>query len=102
MEERLVEITKSRRRHKKYAAVVEHKRTGRRRTIHFGHSDYQHYRDRTKVGAWSHADHGDRERLRRYYTRFSGVASRAEGIKLERVRSRGLFNAKLLSHLYLW
>lgn len=30
------------------------------RKIYFGHEDYEHYKDTTGVGAWSHKDHNDK------------------------------------------
>lgn len=39
--------------------------------IHFGHKDYQHYKDVT--GIWSSLDHMDEERRRRYLDRARGI-----------------------------
>jgi hypothetical protein len=54
---------------KKYTAVLEDKRTGRRYEVHFGDRNYQHYKDNTGLGIWSHLDHGDVKRRRAYHSR---------------------------------
>ena len=38
-------------------------------TVHFGHSSYEHFKDTTGVGAWSHKDHGDKAMRENYHTR---------------------------------
>ena len=100
--ERLESIRRSTRAGKKYAATVRDKRTSATRVLHFGASDYEQFKDRTSVGAFSHKDHGDRVRQRNYYTRHSGTPSRTEAIRLEWKRSGGRYTPKLLSHIYLW
>lgn len=52
----------------------------------FGDKRYQHYRDR--IGIYSHLDHKDKERRRRYYLRHG-----KDAIK---------FSPKYFSHKYLW
>lgn len=37
--------------------------------VDFGHRGYQHYKDSTPLKLYSHLDHGDAERRRRYYAR---------------------------------
>jgi len=53
----------SSRKNKKYQITVGNK------TIHFGDSRYQQYHDQTPLRAFSHLDHNDQERKRRYYLR---------------------------------
>ena len=102
MKERVISIEKSTRKGKKYKAIIENRITGRTRTLHFGGLGYAQYKDRTKVGAYTHLNHGDRRRMSRYYQRHSGVKTRAQGIKKEKDKSGGLYTPKLLSHIYLW
>ena len=87
---------------KKYTAIVEEKGTRKQRRIHFGARDYQQYKDRTPLGLYSHKDHGTRKRMQNYFSRHSGTRSRSKAIKLERKKSKGYYNAKILSHEYLW
>lgn len=101
MRERIVKFMKGPR-GKKYTAIVEEKGTRKRRKIHFGASDYQQYKDRTPLGLYSHKDHGTRKRMQNYFSRHSGTRSRSKAIKLERKKSKGYYNAKILSHEYLW
>ena len=40
--------------------------------------------------------------MQNYYSRHSGTKKRGEAIKREKHKSKGLYNAKILSHIYLW
>tara|TARA_Y100001980_G_scaffold34604_1_gene12147 strand:+ start:339 stop:461 length:123 start_codon:yes stop_codon:yes gene_type:complete len=40
--------------------------------------------------------------MQRYFARHSGTKSRVKAIKLEKKKSKGYYNAKILSHEYLW
>jgi len=70
--------------------------------IHFGDRRYQQFKDRTKVGLYSHKNHGTRRRMRNYFNRHSGTPHRAKAIKKEIRHSKGYYTAKILSHKYLW
>lgn len=72
----------SSRKNKKYQITVGNK------TIHFGDSRYQQYRDQTPMRAFAHMDHNDMERKRRYYLR--------HGVTTERT------SAKYWSNKLLW
>ena len=87
---------------KKYTATVEDKQTKRKRRIHFGSSDYEQYRDRTPLGLYSHKNHGTRKRMQNYFNRHSGTKRRGQAIALEKRKSQGYYNPKILSHQYLW
>ena len=63
---------KSSAKHKKYSVYVM--KNGKKRLIHFGDNRYQHYKDR--LGKWSHLDHYDKERRRRYYSRHGKATSK--------------------------
>jgi len=54
---------------KKYAALLKNKTTGRIKKVQFGDVSYQHYKDQTGLNLWSHKDHNDSERRRRYRAR---------------------------------
>jgi hypothetical protein len=101
VKERVVSIARSKRKGKKYVAVVA--RPGRRtRRVHFGATGYEQFRDATGCGAYSRGDHGDSKRRKNYFSRHSGVPTKREALRREWRRSRGSLTPKLLSHLYLW
>lgn len=49
---------------KKYSVL-----TPSRKLIHFGATDYEHYKDSTGLNIWSHLDHNDHVRRNRYRLR---------------------------------
>ena len=87
---------------KKYTAIVKNKKTKKTRKIHFGDRRYQQYKDRTKLKLYAKKNHGTRRRMENYFSRHSGTRKRGKAIKKERRKSKGLYNAKILSHEYLW
>lgn len=87
---------------KKYTAYVKNKQTKKIRKIHFGAKDYPQYKDRTPLKLYAYKNHNTRKRMQNYYSRHSGVKNREKAIKMEKNRSGGYYNAKLLSHIYLW
>ena len=87
---------------KKYTAYIKHKKTHKIRKIHFGASDYPQYRDRTPLKLYAYKNHNTRKRMQNYFSRHSGTKSRIKAIKKEKKKSQGLYNAKILSHEYLW
>ena len=56
--------------------------------VSFGAKGYQQYKDKTPVKAYSHLDHGDKNRRKRYYQRHGKEAE--------------FESAKWFSHKYLW
>ena len=68
----------------------------------FGLITYSQYKDRTGVGLYSHKNHGTRKRMQNYFSRHSGTKKRGKAIKKEKRLSKGHYNAKILSHKYLW
>ena len=85
---KLIKITPSKRKYKKYQALLRNVRTGRTKTVHFGDSRYQQYKDSTGIGKYSHKDHLDLARRRRYYQRHGRKAPK--------------WSPKWFSHKYLW
>lgn len=57
-------ISKSK--NKKYSLYVV--KNGKTKLIHFGDKRHQHYKDKLKN--YSHLNHNDKNRLKRYYQRF--------------------------------
>ena len=101
MHEKILRFEKGRGK-KKYTAYIRDYNTGKVRVLHFGHVDYQQYRDRTKNGLYTYINHGDKERQKNYYNRHSGEPNRKKAIIKEKKKSRGYYTPKLLSHIYLW
>jgi len=70
---------------KKYKVRVKGK------TVQFGHVEYEHYKDKTPLGAWSHKDHGDKRRRSNYRKRHG-----AKGYQLVK------YSPAWFSWHYLW
>ena len=87
---------------KKYTAHIKDKKTGKVRVLHFGHKDYEQFKDRTKNGLYSSRNHGNKKRQRNYYNRHSGEKNRKKAIEKEKRKGNGYYTPKLLSHIYLW
>jgi hypothetical protein len=87
---------------KKYTAHIKDNKTGKVRVLHFGHKDYEQYKDRTKNGLYSSRNHGNKKRQRNYYNRHSGEKNRKKAIEKEKRKGNGYYTPKLLSHIYLW
>lgn len=102
MQETIIKFEKSNIAGKKYVAYVKHKKTQKVRKIHFGASDYQQYKDRTPLKLYANKNHGTRKRMQNYFNRHSGTKNRKEAIALEKRKSNGCYNPKILSHEYLW
>lgn len=83
---------KSNRKYKKYMV-----RTPKGKIVHFGDDRYQHYRDRTPLGLYSHMDHGDKKRRQNYLRRSAGIAN-AQG----KLTANDPESANFYSRRYLW
>jgi hypothetical protein len=101
MNETIVKIERGPR-NKKYTAYVKNKRTKKVRKIHFGDKNYAQYKDRTPLKLYAHKNHNTRKRMQNYYKRHSGTTTREKGISKEKKKSNNNYNAKILSHKYLW
>ena len=102
MKERIVRFEKSKNKKKKYTAYVKNIKTKKTRKIHFGASDYEQYRDSTPLKLYKHKNHNSRKRMQNYFSRHSGTKKRGQAIQKEKKASKGYYNAKILSHVYLW
>ena len=74
---------------KKYNALLKNKKTGKIRRIPFGCSSYEHFKDKTKTGLWSHKDHKDKKRRELYRIRHKG-------------EDKKKFSSGYFSMKYLW
>jgi hypothetical protein len=101
MKEKILYIKKSTRKGKKYMAAIQTNNL-KPKLIHFGAKDYQQYRDSTKLKLYSSKNHLDKNRRENYFKRHSGVANKKDALHKEIVKSNGKYNAKILSHKYLW
>ena len=102
MKEKIIRFEKSPIHGKKYRAFVRDYKTKKVRHIDFGASDYQQYKDRVPLKLYAHKNHGTRKRMRNYFNRHSGTPIRSKAIEKERKKAKGYYNAKILSHEYLW
>ena len=102
MKEVIVSIEPSSNPDKKYMALVRNKNTKDTRTIHFGASDYEQYKDSTGVGKYTKKNHGDKRRRHNYFSRHSGIGDKKKATISEINKSGGIYNAKIFSHIYLW
>lgn len=87
---------------KKYTALVENKKTKKIRKIHFGDRRYPQYKDKTTLKLYAKNNHLTKKRRDNYLNRHSGTKNRKKAIEKERKKSKGFYNAKILSHEYLW
>ena len=101
MKEQIIKFERGKQK-KKYKVHLKDKQTKKIRTLSFGHKDYQQFKDRTKLQLYKHLNHGERKRMRNYYSRHSGVKTRKAGILKEKKKNKGCYTPKLLSHIYLW
>lgn len=72
-----------------------------RKSVSFGHRDYQHYKDTVPKnlggGKWSHKNHGDASRRAAYRARHGGVKT-SKGKKAVNVK----YSPAWFSLKYLW
>jgi hypothetical protein len=75
---------------KKYYALLQNKQNKRKVKVHFGASSYKQYKDSTGKGSFSHLDHLDEERRKRYRARHIGFLK------------KGYYSPGYFSYNYLW
>ena len=102
MKEKIRSFTRSKREGKKYKVIVENKKTKRQRTIHFGGLGYEQYKDSTPLKLYSSVNHNTKKRRDNYFNRHSGVKNKKAATIKEINKSGNIYNAKILSHIYLW
>lgn len=68
----LYKIVEPRRKNKKYSVLKYNNKTKQYDyLLSFGDNRYEHFKDQTPLKLWSHLDHNDLERKKRYYQRHS-------------------------------
>jgi len=103
MKEKILSFQKSSNPDKKYMVIVQDLNSGKNRTIHFGASAYEQYKDRSPIKLYSKKNHSNKKRQMNYYSRHShGITNRKKAIEYEIKKSNGYYNPKILSHTYLW
>lgn len=103
MKENIIKFKRSSNPDKKYMAYVKDLETGKIHIIHFGASAYEQYKDRTPLKLYASKNHSNKKRQMNYYSRHShGITNRKKAIEYEINKSNGYYNAKILSHIYLW
>ena len=83
---------KSTRKGKKYSVIAP---SGKK--IHFGSIKMQQYRDSTGLGLYSHLDHNDKERRKRYLARAKGIKDKNGNLTWNNPESPNFYSVK-----YLW
>ena len=86
------EFKKSTRKGKKYSVI-----TPKGKTIHFGASEMEQYKDSTGLGLYSHLDHNDKERRKSYIARAKGIKTKDGKLTWNNKES-----ANYYSIFYLW
>jgi len=102
MKDKLVKIIRPTVKGKKYTAIIKNLKTKKTHKISFGAIGYEQYRDSTRLKLYARRNHGDKQRRRNYFTRHSGIPTKDRAVKKELKKSHGHYNAKILSHIYLW
>ena len=82
---------KSTRPGKKYMVVVNGK------TIHFGDSSSEQYKDTTGLGLYTHLNHNDEKRRASYLARAKGIRNKAGELTWKDKNTSNYFSVK-----YLW
>ena len=82
---------KSTRKDKKYKVYYNNK------WIHFGNKNYQHYKDSTGLGIYSHLDHNDKKRQANYLARAKGIKTKDGKLTWNDPESANFYSVK-----YLW
>ena len=102
MLERIIKFEKSKRKHKKYTAFIQNRKTKKIRILSFGDNRYQQYKDRTPLKLYKSLDHGSRRRMHNYFNRHSGIQNKEKAVAYEKKKSKYIYTPKILSHVYLW
>jgi hypothetical protein len=68
---KFLRFEKSKRKDKKYDAVLQNKQTNREVRVPFGAIGYEQFRDSTGLGLYTKDNHGDKVRKRSYRSRHS-------------------------------
>jgi hypothetical protein len=69
---KFIEFKKSKTKHKKYDAVLMHKKTNKLKVVPFGDARYEQFKDSTGLGIYSHLNNNDSKRRTSYRRRHDG------------------------------
>ena len=86
------EFKKSTRKDKKYMV-----KTPSGKWIHFGNKNFQQFKDSTGLGLYTHLNHGDKERRKRYLARAKGIKDKQGNLTWKNKESANYYSIK-----YLW
>ena len=76
--------------------------TGSERKVHFGSALHDQYRDSTPLKLYKSKNHMDGRRRMNYFSRHSGVKTKAAALRKEIKKSGGVYTPKICSHRWLW
>ena len=86
------EFKKSTRKNYKYMV-----KTPSGKWIHFGNKNFQQFKDSTGLGLYTHLNHGDKERRKRYLARAKGIKDKQGNLTWKNKESSNYYSIK-----YLW
>jgi hypothetical protein len=84
-------FAKSTRKGKKYSVITP---SGKK--IHFGSSSMEQFRDSTGLGLYSHLDHNDKERRKRYLARAKGIKDKNGNLTWKDKESANYYSIRFL------
>ena len=87
---KLLKFEKAKRSGKMYSAVLENRKTKKKRTMHFGDNKMMNYQDKTGLNLYPHLIHSDKERRKRFHSRHRGFVK------------EGYYSPSYFSLTYLW
>ncbi len=85
------EFKKSTRKGKKYMV-----KTPSGKWIHFGSSSMEQYRDSTGLGLYSHLNHNDKDRRKRYLARAKGIKNKQGKLTWNDPESANYYSVRFL------
>jgi hypothetical protein len=85
------EFKKSTRKGKKYMV-----KTPSGKWVHFGSSDMQQFKDSTGLGLYTHKNHNDTERRRKYLARAKGIKNKKGELTYRDKESANYYSIKFL------
>ena len=84
------EFKKSTRKNYKYMVKVSDK------WIHFGNKNFQQFKDSTGLGLYTHLNHGDKERRKRYLARAKGIKDKQGNLTWKNKESSNYYSIRFL------
>jgi hypothetical protein len=85
---------KSKRKDKKYDAILKNKETDKEVRLPFGQKNMEQYRDTTGLGLYTNLDHNDKNRRRLFRNRFSNLKQKQDW--------RKFYTPLEMSYKFLW